>query len=171
MMGKIKIKVIIVPETSQLQQNIDLVTRFYTAFQSLDYQTMADCYHPDVYFKDEAFELKGEEAAAMWHMLCVRAQDFELEFSVSHNNGKVTAHWEPKYTFSQTGKYVHNIIDAEFEFQDGKIIKHIDRFDFWRWSRQALGLPGVLLGWSGMLRGKVSSMAMSNLKKFIAKAQ
>ena len=50
---------------------------------------------------------------------------------------------------------------------DGLIATHRDRFNFWRWSRQALGLPGVLLGWSPSLKRKVRSTAAENLKKFL----
>lgn len=147
----------------------ELIETFYTAFQQRDHKTMAACYHPDAYFRDEAFELNGIEPGAMWRMLCERANGMTIDFSVTEKDGKVTAHWEPEYTFVQTGRRVHNIIDAEFEFKDGKIIKHIDRFDFWRWSRQALGLPGLLLGWTPLLRKKVSKMAMGTLKEFMAK--
>lgn len=152
-----------------MNNNKALIETLYTAFQNKDFKTMADCYHPDAYFRDEAFELKGKEVGAMWHMLCERGTDLKITFSVTEEQGKITAHWEPTYSFSQTGRSVHNIIDAEYEFKDGKIIKHIDRFNFWSWSRQALGLPGLLLGWTPMLRKKVSTMAMGNLKKFIAK--
>ena len=129
---------------------------------------MADCYHQDAVFSDEAFELRGKEVAAMWHMLCERGTDLTMTFSVQETLGKVTAHWEPRYSFSQTGRSVHNIIDAQFEFKDGKIIRHMDQFSFWSWSRQSLGLPGLLLGWSGFLRNKVRTMADKNLKKFMA---
>ena len=64
---------------------------------------------------------------------------------------------------------VHNIIEAKFEFdQAGLITRHRDSFDFWRWARQALGAPGMLLGWSPFLRGKVRAQAAANLKKFLA---
>jgi hypothetical protein len=152
-----------------LQTRKTLIETFYSAFQKKDFKTMAACYHPDAYFRDEAFELQGKEIGAMWHMLCERGADMEMTFSVSDKQGKVSAHWEPTYTFSQTGRFVHNIIDAEFEFKDGKIIKHIDQFNFWRWSRQSLGLPGIALGWSSLLRKKVGAMAGSSLKKFIKK--
>ncbi len=148
-------------------QNKELIETFYHAFKQKDYQTMAQCYHSEAYFKDEAFELNGKEIGSMWHMLCIRGKDMTMEFSVTDEGGKISAHWEPKYSFSQTGRLVHNIIDAEFEFKDGKIIKHIDRFNFWSWSRQALGAPGLLLGWSSLLRNKVKKMAMGNLKKFM----
>ncbi len=66
---------------------------------------------------------------------------------------------------------MHNIIDAEFEFRDGLILRHVDRFDFYRWSRQALGLPGLLLGWTDKVRNKVKATAAGNLEAFIAKEQ
>lgn len=149
----------------------ELIETFYRAFQKRDYQTMAECYHPDATFRDEAFQLKGSEIGAMWHMLCERGTDMEMTFTVKEESGKVKAHWEPRYTFSQSGRKVHNIIDAEFEFKDGKIIKHVDHFNFWRWSRQALGVPGLLLGWSNLLQNKVSSMAGKSLQSFIRKNQ
>ena len=94
----------------------------------------------------------------------------ELEFSgidVNATGGK--AHWEAHYLFSATGRKVHNIIDGTFTFTpDGLIATHRDRFNCWRWSRQALGLPGVLLGWSPALKRKVRSTAAGNLKKFLA---
>lgn len=153
------------------QQNKALIEMFYSAFKNKDYKTMSACYHQDAYFRDEAFELHGKEIGCMWHMLCERGKDMTMEFTVTEKGGRITAHWEPIYTFrqdpSQSGRRVHNIINAEFEFKDGKIIKHIDRFDFWHWSRQSLGAPGLLLGWTTFLRNKVSDMANRNLHKFI----
>ena len=62
-----------------------------------------------------------------------------------------------------------NRIDAEFEFdKTGLITRHRDRFDFWVWSRQALGTPGWLLGWTPLLRNKVRATAAKNLAKFMA---
>ncbi len=58
------------------------------------------------------------------------------------------------------------MIHAEFRFRDGRILAHVDDFDLWRWSRQALGLPGVLLGWSPLLRSKVRSQAAAQLARF-----
>lgn len=150
--------------------NKDLIIKFYEAFSQKDYKTMSECYHDDVFFRDEAFTLKGKEASAMWHMLCVRGKDLSLNFSdieVNEDIGK--AHWEAKYTFSQTRRKVHNKIDAQFKFKDGKIIEHIDSFDFWAWSKQALGTPGLILGWSGFLKNKVKQQAAESLNAFISK--
>lgn len=145
-----------------------VVEKFYTAFSNKDHTTMANCYHADATFQDEAFSLKGREIGAMWHMLCERGKDMTLTFSVAEGNGQVTAHWEPIYSFSQTGNKVHNIIDATFEFKDGLIYRHHDKFDFWHWSKQALGLPGALLGWTSFLQNKVKKGAMDGLQQFMA---
>ena len=130
---------------------------------------MKACYHDDVLFNDAAFaNPKGKQAKAMWHMLCENARDFSLEFDqVKANDTIGSCHWEARYKFSKTGRSVHNKIDASFEFKDGLIYRHIDTFDFWRWSRMALGTPGILLGWSGFLQNKVRSTAMHGLKKFM----
>ncbi|MDO8969867.1 MAG: nuclear transport factor 2 family protein, partial [Saprospiraceae bacterium] len=107
---------------------------------------------------------------AMWTMLVTAGKDLRIEFrDVRSEGNRGSAHWEAWYTFSKTGRKVHNIIEAQFEFKDGLIYRHTDQFDFARWSRQALGLTGWLLGWSGFLKNKVSSTAMKNLRRFMEK--
>jgi ketosteroid isomerase-like protein len=156
--------------TNNAQQHLALITKFYSAFSRLDSTTMSACYHPQATFKDEAFDLTGKDIGAMWSMLCSQAQEFSLEFSGVECLGDTgKAHWEPTYLFSMTGNKVHNIIDAEFEFRDGLIYRHRDHFNFWRWSKQALGLVGTLLGWSGLLKAKVQTTANKNLQRYISK--
>ena len=146
-----------------------LIERFYQAFSEKDYHTMAACYHEEASFSDAAFSLKGKAIGAMWHMLCERGKDLHLTWSVTEKDGVVTAHWEPVYTFSQTGNKVHNVIDARFEFKQGKILRHYDEFNFWRWSRQALGAVGTAMGWSKLLQSKVQARAAQGLQEFINK--
>ncbi|MBZ0276926.1 MAG: nuclear transport factor 2 family protein [Anaerolineae bacterium] len=147
-----------------------IITDFYTSFQKRDYAGMIACYHPQVTFSDPVFVgLKGKQAGAMWHMLCERSRDLNVTFNGVQVQGTTgAAHWEATYTFS-TGRHVHNIIDAAFIFQDGKIIQHRDRFDFWRWTRMALGTSGVLLGWSPLVQNKVRQTGMGGLRVFIEK--
>jgi hypothetical protein len=153
-----------------MQLHTDLIERFYKAFSQRDWATMVSCYHPTVHFTDPVFDLHGRDAGQMWRMLCTNGRDLELSFNrVVADEFKGSAHWEAHYTFSLTGRKVHNIIEASFEFRNGLISRHVDQFDFWRWSRQALGAPGMLLGWSGMLRGKVRATAARNLAEFARK--
>lgn len=148
----------------------ELITRFYTAFQKRDWQTMNSCYHATATFYDPVFRnLNSKEARAMWHMLCSNARNLSLTFSdvTSHENSG-GCKWEAAYTFSKTGRKVVNRIAAAFEFKDGLIVKHTDMFDLWKWSRQALGPGGLLLGWSSLIHDKVHHTAHKSLARFIA---
>ena len=132
---------------------------------------MQELYHPKATFSDPVFHnLKSPEVKAMWEMLITSGKDLSVTFGqVTTNEATGTCRWEAWYTFSRTGRKVHNIICASFEFQDGKIVRHEDTFDFWRWSRQALGIRGLLLGWTSVMRSKVSEMAHKSLRKFMNK--
>ena len=153
-----------------MTDNETLIQHFYKSFQGKDYRAMQSCYHEEVVFSDPVFpNLNGKQVKAMWHLLIAAGKDLKLEFSrVEEKKIGVHAHWEAWYTFSATGKKVHNVIDATFVFKDGKIIRHTDHFNFWRWSRMALGVTGWLLGWSTLLKKKISTRAKQNLEKFIA---
>jgi len=147
----------------------ELINRFYTAFQKQDWQTMNGCYHPEATFYDPAFRnLNSKEVRAMWHMLCLNARDFSLTFSgIKANEHTGKCNWVATYNFSKTGRKVVNQIDAAFTFKDGLIVTHKDTFDLWKWSRQALGVSGLLLGWSPILQNKVNDNARKSLTRFI----
>jgi hypothetical protein len=132
---------------------------------------MAACYHEAVTFSDEVFpDLEGSRATGMWQMLCERGKDLRVEFrDIEADQFTGRAHWEAWYTFSASGRPVHNKIDARFEFRDGQIIRHRDSFDFRAWASQALGPIGSLLGWSGFLRQRVQSQAARSLDAFLRK--
>lgn len=149
----------------------DLITKFYTAFKELDSETMNSCYHDDIVFEDPGFgQLKGERAKKMWTMLCTNAKNFKLEFSdVKVNNENGSAHWEAWYEFSKTGRPVHNIINASFEFKDGKIIKHTDDFNLHRWASQAIGWKGKLLGGTSFFKKKLHQQTNTLLDRFEVK--
>jgi len=155
-----------------MHPNAALIEKFYSAFAKLDAAAMKSCYHKDVHFSDPVFpDLKGDEAAKMWEMLANRAKDFSLKFDgISADDKTGKAHWVATYLFSATGRMVVNDIHASFEFKDGKIIRHIDTFDLWRWSRQALGAKGLLLGWSPIVRNAVQKQAGAGLRAYKSKA-
>ena len=147
------------------------IETFYAAFARLDGDAMQALYAEHARFDDEAFSLSGRaEIGGMWRMLTettkAKARDaWKLEVSGITDS---SAHWEAHYRFTATGRNVHNIIEAKFAFDGtGLINRHVDSFDFWRWSRQALGTPGLLLGWSPLLRSKVRAQAAANLAKFL----
>lgn len=151
--------------------NSELLTKFYTAFQNKDAESMKSCYHADIVFEDPAFGvLKGERAGKMWEMLCIAGKDLTLEFSViTANDTTGEVNWEARYAFAATGKKIHNIIAARFEFKEGKISKHTDSFDFKRWSKQAFGLMGTVFGGTKAFKSQFNKKANALLDKHIAK--
>lgn len=146
-----------------------LLEHFYTSFQNKDFAGMQACYSDDATFNDEVFQnLDAAQVRAMWEMLIRNGKDLRLEFKdVSADEHTGSAYWEARYTFSATGRKVLNKIKANFEFENGKIKKHVDRFDFYAWARQAFGLTGILLGWTPYFHKKVNSTAMGNLARFM----
>ena len=153
-----------------MHANEETIRRFYGAFQKRDAAGMVACYDPQVEFSDPVFtDLKGARANAMWTMLCERGTDLKLEFrDVRADERSGSAHWDAWYSFSATGRKVHNSIDATFEFRNGRIVKHTDRFDLYRWASQALGPAGKLLGWTSFLQNKIRGMAAKNLDAYLA---
>ena len=150
--------------------NEQIISRFYTAFQKLDYKTMQDCYSEDAVFNDPVFGLlDGDAAKAMWEMLCKRAKDFKLEYSNIQllDEEYATCNWTASYTFSQTGRKVVNHVKAFMRLKDGKIIEHSDAFRLSTWIGQALGWKGVLFGWLGFMKRAVQKKARKSLVRFI----
>ena len=148
-----------------------LIERFYAAFGERDGAAMAACYAPGVRFSDPVFpELRGAEAGAMWRMLTGQSKDLRIEL-LEHeaDDERGSARWRAEYTFTQTGRPVVNDVRASFRFADGRIVEHEDRFDFYRWARQALGPPGVLLGWTPLVRSAVRRRARAALDEFLAR--
>jgi ketosteroid isomerase-like protein len=150
--------------------NARLIDGFYQAFARRDAAAMAACYAPDARFADPVFTLAGAEIGAMWDMLCARGKDLQLDWrDVRADDTSGSAHWVPRYTFSGTGRMVHNIIDSSFTLRDGRIVAHQDRFDLWRWSRMALGTKGVLLGWTPFVQKAIRAQAQKGLAAWIAR--
>ncbi|GAB5566038.1 MAG: nuclear transport factor 2 family protein [Winogradskyella sp.] len=149
--------------------SVATIENFYEAFNNLDAKTMCSFYHDAIVFEDPAFgKLQGDRAKAMWFMLCESQQgkSFKVEASDITAN---SAHWEAYYTFSKTGRRIHNRIDASFEFKDGLIIKHSDHFNLHRWAKQALGFKGLILGGTGFFKSKLNKQTNYLLDKYINK--
>ena len=154
-----------------MHKNEKIIETFYNAFKKSDYATMNSCYHSDIEFSDALFQLKGLRAKAMWHMLLEKKGDPDSRTyeGIQADDRKGKAHWEAKYEFPQTGRLVHNKIDAEFEFKDGKIIKHHDNFNLYKWIRMAMGTMGWALGWTSSFQNKIREAVNKRLDAFVEK--
>ena len=153
-----------------MHPNAELVTSFYSAWRAGDHETMARCYADSARFSDPVFpDLDADRTRAMWRMFCVSNNEIAVSFGAVEADGeRGSANWEASYAFPKTGRQVHNKISASFEFENGLIVRHVDLFDFYRWSRMALGPTGFLLGWTPMVRRRVQAQAAAQLSRFQA---
>jgi ketosteroid isomerase-like protein len=148
----------------------DTIVRFYDAFARRDGAAMAACYAPGARFSDPVFPgLEGDEVAAMWQMLTSSGQDLRVQLVEHHTESDTgSAHWLADYTFSRTGRRVHNDVHATFRFTDtGLIADHHDSFNFYAWAKQALGPVGSLLAWAPPFQASLRSGAASTLAKYM----
>ncbi len=125
--------------------NEALIRSFYAAFARGDAATMAAAYAPQIHFSDPVFpHLHGSEVGAMWAMLCESAP--AITFSgIRAGERYGVARWEARYEVF--GRPIVNVIEAAFELEDGRIVRHVDRFSWSRWSEQAFGrIPTRLAG-------------------------
>jgi ketosteroid isomerase-like protein len=148
--------------------NEQLIERFYAAFDARDGDTMAACYAPGAHFSDPVFpNLNGAEPSAMWRMLTSQATVLRVELlAYEADDVRGSARWRAHYVFSQTGRPVVNNVRASFRFTGGLITEHTDEFNFYLWSRQALGAPGLLLGWTRTFRASIRRRARASLASF-----
>jgi len=148
--------------------NEETVRDFFAAFARRDYAGMTQHYHADAVFEDPVFgKLLSKQIEVMWKMLCLRGHDLQIELkSCDIQADSITAQWEARYTFSKTGRFVINRVRSVFTFRDGKIATQSDSFDFWKWSRQALGFSGQALGWTPLVRNAVRGEAKRSLLSY-----
>lgn len=155
-----------------IHQNQQLIETFYNAFAKGDANSMTACYHDNVVFEDPAFgRLENGKPSKMWEMLLSRKKEstkvvFE---NVEANDTTGKANWTATYEYGPNNRKVINHITANFKFKDGKIIEHIDTFNLWKWTKQALGFSGYLLGWSSFMKGKIQKTTNQQLSTYINK--
>jgi hypothetical protein len=145
-----------------------VIDRLYSAFARRDPDTMADCYAPAARFSDPVFgTLTGPAIGLMWTMLCRRATDLRVEWGPVRVDREIArVDWQAWYTYSATGRPVHNRIAARFVLEQCLIHRHEDRFDLYRWTRQALGAKGLLLGWTPPVQRAIRRQASRALERF-----
>lgn len=154
--------------------NQQIIEKFYSSFQQLDYTVMNQCYSDDIVFFDPAFGLlKDNEVRCMWEMLCKNARDFSLTFGniKQLDDEYYTCDWVATYTFSKTGRHVVNKARANMRLDNGKILEHSDAFSLHNWSKQAFGITGILFGWNTYFQNRVKNTARKNLMAFMTSKQ
>lgn len=146
----------------------DAARSFYSAMNNRDAATMNALYAPDATFSDPVFpQLAGAEIQTMWSMLMRGAQNFSVRHEILDCDGsRAHVKWVATYTFSQTGRRVVNAVETRMTFANGKIITQVDDFDFYLWTRQALGWPGLLFGWTTWFQRTLQRKTRAKIARF-----
>ena len=142
--------------------------QFYEAFMVQDHYTMGLLYAENATFSDPVFPLLNARGARMmWAMLLTRAEDLGIEVNVLEDSPtRARIEWTAHYTFGATGRRVVNRIQTEMALSNGRIVRQVDQFSLWRWARQALGVQGLLLGWTPMVQNRIRKQAARSLGEF-----
>ena len=150
-------------------ETIQLLNQFYSSFQKGNYMGMNACYADNIRFEDPAFGvLEGDRARSIWNMLLLKGQS-TITYDIVEStltSGKVN--WTASYKYGPHKRPVINHVNATFEISNGLIISHQDKFDLWQWSRQALGMSGLFLGWSNFMKDKIQQKTNRMLDAFMA---
>jgi hypothetical protein len=146
--------------------------RFFEAFMVRDHYTMGLLYAEHATFSDPVFPLLNARGArVMWKMLLTRAEDLGIEVKVIEDSpAHASVDWVAHYTFGATGRPVVNRVHTEMALSNGRIVRQVDTFNLWRWSRQALGARGWLLGWTPLVRDRIRAQAAQSLREFARKS-
>ncbi len=153
----------------QEMEPTEIISDFYKQFAKLNGEGMAQYYKADSTFHDPIFgHLNGNEAASMWKMLIERSRGkLKIDFSTpTEKDGVVCCTWEATYPFSKTGRMVHNVIQAQFKIENGKIVDHKDSFDANLWMTMAFGWKGSLPILKNVILKKVKATSQDLLKKY-----
>ena len=147
-----------------------LLHRWFDALARLDAEAMAACYHPSASFTDPLFpDLRGERVAWRWRMLAGGAADMRLSYDIlAGDDRKATVRWRARWRLCGSGRVVSNEVRSTFTFWDGCIVRQVDEFGFWRWSRESLGLTGLVLGWIPAVRRAAGRRALAQLDRLVA---
>ena len=146
--------------------------RFFEAFMVRDHYTRGLLYAEHATFSDPVFPLLNARGArVMWKMLLTRAEDLGIEVKVIEDSpAHASVDWVAHYTFGATGRPVVNRVHTEMAISLGRIVSQVDSFNLWRWSGQALGASGWLLGWTPLVRNKIRAQAAYSLREYARKA-
>ena len=124
-------------------------------------------------FSDPVFPLLNARGARMmWNMLLTRAEDLGIEVKIIEDSpAHASVDWVAHYTFGATGRPVVNRVHTEMALANGRIVRQVDSFSLWRWSRQALGAKGWLLGWTPVVRDRIRAQAAHSLREYARKTR
>lgn len=146
--------------------------RFFDAMQRCDTEALRTSYHPALRFDDPLISTTSVGDRLDWCGMLWSPRDadgqriWQLELEEVRTRGALaTARWNLRYRYTPTKRLIDQALHSHFSFDaDGRITTQRDSFDFWRWSRQAHGLLGLLLGWTPLMWDQAREQARASLE-------
>lgn len=142
-----------------------VVNRFFESYQRSDWQSMARCYHDKASFSDPIYpDLREENIVYLWFSRLSKHQSIDLQYRVVFaDERKAQVEWTAISPFNGKAVKIEGL--STFALWDETIVRHVDEFSFVKWSRQAQGLKGWLLGGSRFYQARVQRSARSQLEQ------
>jgi ketosteroid isomerase-like protein len=140
-------------DIEQVRANWTLVEQHYKAIQAKDADAILAVYAADCRIDHPLIgRMSKDEFSKAVQAFIRQTPDYELEFQISHAGAqRVDAEWALTHVFHLTGRTIRLAGATTYFLSANRITRHIDQFDRRAWSRQAMGMTGLVLsfvpGW------------------------
>lgn len=116
---------------------LDVVTRFYNAFEVGDFNTLEKLYAPDVHWQDTIFSYTGREnVMGVWRFEIYLSKGGKISYKIVSTEGNtVVVSWSDDYSFF--GEPVSHAITATLVVENGQIVRHTEDYSWDEWAKQA----------------------------------
>jgi hypothetical protein len=144
-------------DTEHVKANWTLVEQLFKAFQSKDTDAIFATYAADCQFDHPLIGRLSKNEFSMAIRAFMRATpDYELAFQINHTDAKrVDVEWTITHIFHLTAKVIKQHGTTTCFLSNNRIVQQIDKFDRRAWSRQAMGMTGLVLsfvpGWRSFI--------------------
>lgn len=125
---------------------VDVVRRFYDAFEKGDFATLESLYAPNVHWQDTIFNYDGREnVMGVWRFEVDPKKGGKITYKILSSEGdKVVVSWSDDYSFF--GNPVNHAITATLTVKDGQIVDHREDYSWDEWAKQAFAFKNLDLG-------------------------
>lgn len=158
------------PRLQVAERERQLARQFFTYLAARDLAGMQALYHPDVYYSNPLFELRGAQVGAIWRMCWSYLPDLRVVCNDNEIRGS-SVYWQASYTYPPTSRYVHHHLTADLTIVDSTITRHRDRFNLHEWAHNAYGPVGGMLGGSRVFKRWIAARARARIAPFLREQQ
>jgi hypothetical protein len=141
----------------QVKVNWTIIDRLFKAFQSKDADAILAAYSAKCQFNHPLIGCMSKDEFSKAVQIFIReTPDYELAFQINHVSAKrVEVEWTMTHIFHLTGRIIKQNGKTTCFLSANSVVRQIDQFDRRIWSRQAMGVTGLVLsfvpGWKSFI--------------------